>query len=349
MKSKLFAFFALSILLLNSAVFAAVDVKSRRVVDTAGIVALLPASDAVVVVDVNRFLNSALPQMLSGQPAMLADVTKAIDDARTRTGIDFRQFEYVAAGVTARNVAPKKYDFDTVIVARGQVNTGALIAAAKLAANGKYREERIGERTVSIFEPAQVAQQNTPQGQAKKASLISKVFGGKREIAATSLDGTTLIFGSVDKVRLALSGTSRVSPDISGLLSKTTAPVMSFAGKVPGGMSSFLPLQNDELGRQVDSIQYLYGTMDVNGTGTLINATARTAQATAATGLKDSLEGLQMLGKAFLGGASGADKQVYARLVENVRFTARGNEVSMELAIAQADVNFLVGLLAKKK
>ena len=349
MKSKLFAFFTLSILLLNSAASGVGDVESRRVADTSGLVALLPASDAVVVVDVNRFLNSALPQMLSGNQPMLADVTRAIDDARARTGIDFRQFEYVAAGVTATKVAPKKYDFDTVIVARGQVNTGALIAAAKLAVKGKYREERIGERTVSIFEPVQVAQQNLPQGQAKKAGLISKVFGGKREIAATSLDGSTIIVGSVDKVRLALSGTSRVSPDISGLLSKSTAPVMSFAGKVPGGMSAFLPLDNDELGRQVDSIQYIYGTMDVNGTGTAINATARTAQAADATGLKDTLEGLQMLGKAFLGGASGADKQVYARLVENVRFTARGNEVTMDLAIAQADVNFLVGLLAKKK
>ena len=347
MKSKLFAFFTLSILLFNSAVFAATDVKSRKTIDTAGIVALLPASDAVVIVDTNRFLNSALPQMLSGNPPMLSEVTQAIDDAKARTGIDFRQFDYVAAGITATNVAPKKYDFDTVLVARGKVNTGALIAAAKLAANGKYREEKIGERTVSIFEPTEVVQQNLPPGQAKKAGLISKLFGGKREIAATALDGNTLAFGSVDKVRSAISGKSRVSPDISGLLSKTTAPVASFAAKVPGGMSAFLPLENDELGKQVDSIHYLYGSMDVNGTGTMLNATARTTQVAQATGLKDTLEGLQMLGKAFLGGASGADKQVYSRLVENVKFTARGNEVTMDLAIAQADVNFLIGLLAK--
>lgn len=348
MKSKLFAFFALSILLLNSAVVAVSDVKSRNAVDAAGIVALLPASDAVVVVDTNRFLNSALPQILSGNQAMFAEVTKAIDDAKARTGIDFRQFDYVAAGITATNVAPKKYEFDTVLVARGKVNTGALIAAAKLAANGKYREEKIGERTVSVFEPTEVIQQNLPQGQAKKVGLISKIFGGKREIAATALDGNTLVFGSVEKVRLALSGKSRVSPDILGLLSKTTAPVASFAAKVPGGMRAYLPLDNDELGKQVDSIQYLYGSMDVNGSGTVLNATARTAQAAHATGLKDTLEGLQMLGKAFLGGASGADKQVYARLVDNVKFTARANEVTMDLSIAQADINFLIGLLAKK-
>jgi hypothetical protein len=278
---------------------------------------------------------------------MLAEVNKAIEDAKARTGIDFRQFDYVAAGVTATKVDVKKYDFDTVMVARGRVNTGALIAAAKLAANGKYREERIGERTVYIFEPAQVVQQNLPQNQANKVGLISKVFGGKREIAATSLDGSTMIFGSVEKVRLALSGTSRVSPDISGLLSKTTSPVMSFAGKVPGGMSVFLPLENDELGKQVDSIQYLFGSMDVNAAAAVFNATARTAQPAAATGLKDTLEGLQMIGKGLLGAAKGADKQVYARLVDNVKFSARGNDVTMDLSFPQADVNFLVGLLSK--
>ena len=347
MKSKFLAFFTLSILLFNSAVFAVVDVKSRGKADTAGLIALLPASDAVAVIDMKRFLGSAIPQMLSGNQEFLGEVNKAIDDAKTRTGIDFRQFEYIAAGVTATKVDAKKYDFDTVIVARGSMNTGALLAAAKLAVNGKYREEKVGERTVSVFEPTEVIQQNLPPGQAKKAGLLSKVFGGKREIAATSLDGTTLIFGSVERVKLALSGTSRVGTEITNLLPRTTAPVVAFAGKVPGGLSVFLPLENDELGKQVDSIRYLYGSMDVNGTATTIAATARTAQATDATGLKDTLEGLQMIGKAFLGSAKGEDKQLYARLLETVKFTAKGSEVSMDLSIAQSDMNQLVGLLTK--
>ena len=58
-----------------------------------------------------------------------------------------------------------------------------------------------------------------------------------------------------------------------------------------------------------------------------VNATARTAQAADATGLKDTLEGLQMIGKALLGNAKGADKQLYARLLDTVKFTARGSEV----------------------
>lgn len=347
MKHKLFAIFTLSIMLLNATAFAAGDARSRRKIDTAGMIALLPASDAVAVIDTKRFLTSAIPQMLSANQQLLGEVNDAIDDARTRTGIDLRQFDSVAVGVAATKVDVKKYDFDTVVVARGQVNSTAVLAAAKLAANEKYREEKIGERSVVIFEPAEVIQQNLPPNQAKKAGLISKVFGGKREVAVTSLDATTLAFGSVERVRQTLSGTSKVSPDISSLISKTATPVVAFAGKVPGGMSAFLPLQDDTLGRQVDSIKYLYGSMDVTGSATVLNTTARTALPADAAGLKTTLEGLQGFGKALLGGAKGADKQLYVRLLDNVTFTSKGSEVSMNLSITQSDMNQLVGLLAK--
>lgn len=349
MKSKFFAFFTLSVLVLNMAGSAVADTKKRKALDTGAIVALLPASEGVVVLDVKRFLGSALPQMLSGNQSMLAEVNKAIDDAKSKTGIDVRQFEVVAAGITATKIAEKKYDMDAVVIARGAVNSGAILAAAKLTANGKYREEKIGDKTVYIFEAKQIATQNAPQTTGKTADAIDKALDKlSKEMAAVALDGGTIAFGHVEKVKETAAGTSKVDAEITGLLKKTATPVANFAARVPAGMSAFLPLDNDELGKNIDSIKFLYGSMDVNGTSTTLNATAKTLQAEQAVSLKDTLEGLQMLGKVFLGGAKGADKQVYARLVDNVKFAAKGNEVSMDLAIAQTDIDFLVGLLQKK-
>lgn len=349
MKSKLFAFFTLSVLILNTAATALGDTKSRKSANTAAIVAMLPASDGVVVFDIKRFLDSALPQMLSGNQTMLAEVTKAIEEAKVKTGIDVRQFETLAAGVTATKVRPKEYDFDSVLIARGQVNSATILAAAKLAAKGKYREEKIGERTVYIFEARDVAAVHAPQGTSATAGMIKKALGAfSKEMAAAALDGNTLAFGAVERVKETVAGTTKVDKEITGLLNKTETPVATFAARVPEGMSAFLPLDNDELGKNIDSIKLLYGSIDVNGTGTNLNATARTLQAEQALSLKETLDGLQMLGKMFLGSAKGADKQVYARLVENVKFSTKGNEVSMNLAIAQTDVDFLIGLLAKK-
>ena len=130
MKLKLFAIFTLSVFLFNTALIAQNRVRPRAVINTAEIVSLLPASDAVAVIDVKRFLNTALPQMLSGNQQMLAEVTRGLDEAKTKTGIDFRQFDIVTAGFTAIKVKEKEYDFDSVIIARGQIKAGALIAAA---------------------------------------------------------------------------------------------------------------------------------------------------------------------------------------------------------------------------
>lgn len=349
MKTKLLAIFTLSILVLNTAASAIVDTKVKKAADSAALVAMLPASDGVVVFDIKTFLGSALPQLLSGNQAMLAEVTKAIDEAKTKTGIDVRQFETLAAGISATKIAEKKYDQDSVVIARGQVNAGGVLAAAKLAAKGKYREEKVGERTIFIFEAREVVAQNAPQAPGATPGVLKKALGAfSKEMAAFALDANTLAFGSVEKVKATAVGTTKVEKDITDLLYKTPASVGSFAARVPDGMSAFLPLENDELGKNVDSIKYLYGSMNVSGSGTALSATARTLQPQQATGLKETLDGLQMLGKAFLGSAKGADKQVYARLVDNVKFSANGNEVSMDLAIAQSDIDFLIGLLAKK-
>lgn len=349
MKSKLFAIFTLSVFVLNTAGSALADTKARKSANTAVLVAMLPASDGVVVFDIKRFLDSALPQMLSGNQTMLAEVTKAIDEARAKTGIDVRQFQTLAAGVSAAQVGPKKYDLDSVLIARGQVNSATVLAAAKLAAKGKYREEKIGEKSVYIFEARDVAAVHAPQGTSATAGMIKKALGAfSKDMAVAALDGSTLAFGDVEKVKATVAGTSKVEKELTDLLSKTATPVATFAARVPEGMSAFLPLDNDELGKNIDSIKLLYGSMDVNGTGTNLNATARTLQAEQALSLKETLDGLQMLGKMFLGSAKGADKQVYARLVDNVKFSTKGNEVSMNLAIAQTDIDFLIGLLAKK-
>jgi hypothetical protein len=70
---------------------------------------------------------------------------------------------------------------------------------------------------------------------------------------------------------------------------------------------------------------------------------ARTTRPEQAASLLDTLTGLQMVGKAFLGGAKGADKQVYARMIDNVKFAQAGNEVTVDLQVPQSDIDILIG------
>jgi hypothetical protein len=333
MKYRIFAVLVLSVLILNLGGSTLARSKARS---GAELVPLLPASDGVTVLDVKRFFGDALPKLLSGNQPMFAKVTGEIEKFQTRTGIDIRQFDSMAAGINTKQIADKEYDIDPVIIARGPTSSASLIATATKSANVKYREERFGERTIYIFTAADI----------KNSSHVIRGFADG--IAVTVIDSTTLAFGTLARVRQALEAKSKVGSDISSLLQLNPAAVTSFATRVPPGLKSFLPIENDELGKNIDSIQYLYGHADVAGGATSLYLTARTQQNAQATSLHETLAGLQILGKAFLSGAKGSDKQVYARLVENVKFSVRANEVNMNLQVPQSDIDILVGALWKK-
>jgi hypothetical protein len=349
MKNRIFAIVALCVLVLNlgGSTLADTRAKAAKRAQSNQLVALLPASDGVVTIDVKRFFGEALPKLLSSNQPMLAEIVGHIEEAKARTGIDIRQFEYVTAGVSARKIADKKYDLDPVVIARGQVNSSALIGAAKLAANGKYRENRVGERTIYIFDAKQIAKQHKPQNATgKRAEMIDKMIGKmSSELAVTAYDSKTLVFGDLARVRETLEAKTHVGADITGLLDRKEFSVVNFAAKIPEGMSAFLPMENDELGKNIDAISYIYGNMDVAGENTTVSMTARTLQNAQAESLRETLEGLQFIGKAFLGKAKGADKQVYGRMIDNAKITAKGNEVMFDLSVPQSDIDILVGLL----
>ena len=252
------------------------------------------------------------------------------------------QFEQVAVGVSIVPDKTKDFDYEPVALARGQIDAGALIAVAKIAAKGKYREEIIGDKTVYIFAVKEIAAQNKPQNAnpEKMDKMLDKLMS---EMAVTAFDSKTLAIGTPARVRQTLEAKTHVGADITNLLYKKQTSVMNMAAKIPNGMSAFLPLENDELGKNIDAIQYIYGAMDVSGASTSLQMTAKTKQNVQAQGLLETLQGLQMVGKAFLGSSKGADKQVYARMIENAKFSRTLNEVSLDLDVPQDDINVLIG------
>lgn len=344
MKKRIITGFALLAFAVNIGTTALADVPSKgKTARASQLVALLPAADGVATVDAKAFFGTALPTVLSGNQPLLAKVTGHLDEFKGKTGIDLRQFDQMAIGFTARQITGKKFDVEHVVLARGQVNAGSLVGAAKLAANGKYREERVGSRTVYIFAAKEIAAQHKPQTTGSTAAGVEKGISRlPSEIAVTVYDSNTIAFGSMPMLRQTLEGKTKLGSDISTLLNGQVPAVVNFASKMPAGMKSFLPIENDELGKNIESIRYLYGRMDVAAGSATVQTTARTQTAANATGLHETLEGLQLLGKAFLGSTNTADKQVYARMIDNARFTAKGTDVTLDLVVPQSDLDILV-------
>lgn len=349
MKSSKFTFAALAMLMVGIIGFGMVktpssSAKSRQ---STALIGLLPASDAVMGFDSRRFFNEAMPQILSANKPMLSKIAIQLDEINNKTGIDLRKFDSFAVGLAVTRVKDNEFDFDPVAIGRGDINSGALIAIAKLAANGKYREEKVGERTIYVFaaDSAKVAISQTAgrTGPAVDDLIGRTIDGFTKEMAISAIDGNTLAIGSLARVRATLEGATKVSPEITTLLAGKENSVMSFAMSAPAGMSKMIPLDNDELGANIDSIKFVSGSMDVVAAGTSLAVSAQTVKPEQAKSISEMLEGLQMLGKSFLGNSKRADQKVYARMIGSAKIRNSANNVSLDLLIAQPDIDVIVG------
>jgi hypothetical protein len=349
MIKKISALFLAYAFLLNGfgMVFAAPEIK-KSTVQTASLAALLPASDGVVTVNMRRILSEALPQVLSSNPTMLNKILGKFDEIKNETGLDLRQFEQIAVGVSAKKVAAKDMTFEPIVLARGTFNSGALLALAKVAAKGKYREEKISGKTAYIFSAKQAAAQAKTKTADPKGSMVENTIdkmlkGLSDEVAVTAYDTNTLVIGSAARVRETFDAKRRVGTDVLDLVNRKPNSIISFGIKLPNGLSQFINLDNDEIGKNLEAIRQISGTVDVGGGLATVSLTARTLEATQAKSLQETLEGLQMIGKAFIGGGKGADKKVYARMIDNAKISQSGNEVMLDLQVAQSDIDILIG------
>ena len=346
MRSKVLVSAVTAVLLLNISGLALVDTRkvTAKMAQTTRLVGLLPASDAVAVFDAQRFFNDALPKVLSSNQPMLSEVTTRINAMQNRTGIDLRKFEQVAVGIQMKQVSPTEVDFEPVALASGDINAAALIAVAKMASKGTYREEKIGTRTVYVISPKDVIQKSTvTPNNSKIANMMDKALNGlSNDVAVTTLDKNTLVMGSLPRVKETLEASSRVSTELSNLLSVKETSVMSFAVKPPGGMSKLVPLEGDLLGNTLDSMQFVSGSLDVDAAGAGLHIAGRTSSPAAANELKDSLEGLAAIGKMFLGSSKRADQKIYARMLGNAKLVVRGSDVNMDLLVPQTDIDVLL-------
>jgi hypothetical protein len=346
MKNRSFAFFTAAVLLLNMAGLAAGDTRGARKKSrqSNALVALLPASDAVATLDSSKFFSDAMPKILASNQPMLASIMAQLDEMQAKTGIDLRKFDSVAIGFTITRVNAKDYDFDPVAIARGDLRAGALVAIAKLASNGTYRAEKLGEQTIYVFSAKDVVQKTSAKNNNSKivSMMESSLNGLTREIAVTALDDNTIAFGSLKRVRETIEAKTHVSPEVSGLLAEKETSVIVFAMRTPDGMSKLLPLDNDELGANIDSIRFISGSLDVATAGLSMQMIAKTVKPEQAKGLYETLDGLKMIGKAFLGNSKRADQKIYARMIENAAIGLHGNQVTFDLLVPQADIDTML-------
>lgn len=332
---KNFYIFALAAAVALSLTNAKAQTKQRRSPATnnnaatvpAG-VASLPASDAVMVVDVHRLLNEALPRVYAKDAAKLAQVNADIDDFKKRTGLDARAFDSVAVGVQFAQSATDKTKLQTVAIARGRFNAGALVAAARIATNGKYQEQKYNGKTISIFNVNQ------------RVKLLGLFNLNVTDLAVATLDAGTLAIGQPDRVRAAIdagTGRGRINADVASLATRDPNAIIALGGSLPQSLTQHLDFLNPEISRSIAAIRQFYGTVGMTNDGFQMLTVLRTNDPDAAHTLSETVEGLKQLAPIFISQLSG-DKQRAARsTLDSTKVSVQGNEVQVRFELAQTD------------
>lgn len=341
MKAKLFLLFSIPILFI---VIVSAQQRQQRVVSQTSprtpqkgapvdpLLAALPTSDAVMLVNVPRLLNDALPRIYAGDPAKLAKVNAEIDGFRARTGIDPRSFERVAVGARFVSTPSGASKLETVALARGKFNAGAMVAAGRLAAKGKYREEQHQGRPIYIF---------TIENQTRLLGLLPARLG---EVAVAEIDANTLALGTPSRVRAALSahqGTGRVDGELVALATRNSNALIGFGGTMPD-LSSMNILGNDEISRAVAAVRQFYGSIDTTAQGFEMLLTARSQSAEQAKYLGDTIAAIKQIGSAMASQLPGSRGRLAQVALGNLNVTTQGNEVQLQLQLPQSEVGNLV-------
>ncbi len=303
--------------------------RTTTAAQPASLLASLPPSDAVALVNVNRALADAMPKLLADNPAKLAEVNADLEKFKTQTGLDPRSFEQVALGFSYSYPRQGITKISTVALARGTFNAGAMVAAGRLAANGKYVEQKYQGKTIYVF---------SLERQVKLFGLWNvKIM----DFAAAALDKNTLALGDVNGVRGVIDANrTRKHPnaELLALAGRDPNAIVGFGGNIAPALMENLSLSNDTVARELTAVRQVYGTLGMTSTDLELMVAARTVDNPSAKNLGDTVAGLKQFGALFINRLPAAKGTLARTALNNLKISAQGNELQIRTAVAQSEV-----------
>ena len=292
----------------------------------------LPASDAVAIVDTKRMLNETMPRILGGDAAKLAQANAEVDKFKTKTGIDLHSFDRVAVGVRYIYPNAKTTKLETVAIAHGSFNAGAVAASVRAAGSGKSREEKYRGATVTII---------NVNDDIKLLGLWTMHIN---ELAICVLDQNSLAMGAPASVRAAIDAgkAGRAPADLIALATRDKNAVLGFGGNVTRELLNNLDVGNDPIAKDVSSIKQVYGSVGSTQTDVTMNMIALTDSAAAAKNLGDMVDGVKQIGGFLVMRMAEPRKSLAESALNNMTATARGSEIEIRTQVTAASLAALV-------
>lgn len=336
-------------------------------------IALLPKSDVVAVLDLNRLLNDLLPKAKQIWPEQFAKFEKEFNDVFSKAsaaGIDVYKLKSVAIGMNLF----------------GEKTTGAMIVEGLTVTPELMSKENTERSTIDYKgktlyiekpkpEPKPVAKasaktsgkrkvaarsktQSRAKSQTARAKTSAQLPGGvpmgnvtdlasnvgsnllKDNTAYVQLDETRAAIGDETQVKVvidALTGSptpsSNLSQELSNALQETKANGV-LRFAVNIPESARKAAEGEEFLKNLAVTKMVLGTLDVSDEmSLLLDAKLRTNSADEASKLHESLAALLGLGKMMLGGNQDPTMQMFSKMLDQVRLSPQSNDVTLAITL----------------
>lgn len=296
------------------------------------LVALLPASDGIGVIDAGRAFNDLLPRLAGLTVGGVDKLAREIQDFTGKTGIDPSKIQ--TAVISLRMNGTKA---NGAVIVQGVDLDDKKVEAAIKAYHAEFNAtEYKGKQIFNIAVKA-------------KGPSAGSVALKTDETSLATLGQQRLVFGDLGAVKNVIdiqSGAAKggVSPAMVGALKETKeSALIRFALNLPENLRQEASNQGD-LFKSVAAIKLILGTFDVTGDFNLsLDTILRTASQNEAAELETGLKGLVSLVKGFLtGGDPKAD--LFNQLLAQVKIGSKLNDVSLSINLPRA----LIDQLTKK-
>lgn len=327
--TKRFLLFVLLIGLCATVAFPQGNRRRTATVPPPSLLSSLPPSDAVAIIQVNRVFDEALPKLLAENPAKVAEVNEELAKFKTQTGLDPRSFEQIALGLKYTYPSPGVTKIRSVVLAKGTFNAAAMVAAGRIAANGKYSEQKYREKTIYVF------------SLDRQIKLLGLWNVQVRQVAVTALNDGTLALGDVEAVQGAIDSMRTkqyANPELIALASRDPNAIVGFGGSISEALMANLRISNDGIARELTAVRQVFGTLGMSASDLELMLAARTVDNYSAKNLGDTVEGLKQLGAIFINRLSAAKGTLARAALNNLTITVQGNELHLKTAVAQSQV-----------
>jgi hypothetical protein len=307
---------------------AALSAPSSAVNDE--LVAMLPASDLVAIVDARRAFTELLPKLSSFSIGGMDKLVKSIQDFTLKTGVDPSKIQnaVVSLGMEGSQGIG-------VIVVQGIDPAPKQIEAAMKELGSEFNTSDYNGKTIYNV----VSKVKAPSA----GSFSIKTD----EVALAALGGQRVALGDLKAVKQVIdiqagSAKGGVGAPMIGALKETRASALvRFALNLPEGLRAEAANQGD-LFKSVAAIKMILGTFDVAGDlGLALEAVIRTTSQNDAAELENELKGLVGLGRDIFAGGD-PKTNLFAQLLDQVKIGSKLTDVSLSINLPREIIDQLI-------